>query len=161
MIRISARNLSPMLKLCSSCGDEFTKYQVHGRVCRPCKNRKQREYRESNQNSCTKVYEKTLDGYLMRTYRNMLSRVTGVLKKKAHLYEGKDILDKDHFYHWSKSSNFPSLLKAYQESGWEPRMAPSIDRKDPELGYVDGNIRWITHSENSSTTRRHYKEQYD
>jgi hypothetical protein len=33
-----------------------------------------------------KKYEKTPKGYLMRTYRNMKSRVLGIQHKKAHIY---------------------------------------------------------------------------
>jgi len=65
---------------------------------RELKNRKQREYRLVNKDRHTKKYEKTVNGYLMRCYRNMQSRVTGVLKHKAHLYEGKELLDRQQFY---------------------------------------------------------------
>lgn len=33
----------------------------------------------------------------MRVYRNMKSRVEGIQKLKSHLYEGKEILDKQSF----------------------------------------------------------------
>lgn len=147
-----------IVKVCNSCKEakplqEFPpksdcKYGVAG-TCRVCKNAKQRKTRSANKNSFTKGYEKTLNGYLMRTYRNMLSRVKGVLKKKAHLYEGLDILSKEEFYTWSLSSNYPQLLEAYKESGYDAKLAPSIDRVDSSRGYVLDNIRWLTHSENS------------
>ncbi len=117
--------------------------------CLKCKANGQREYRSANGDRCTKNYEKTLNGYLMRTYRNMSSRVLGILKTKRHLYEGLDILPKEEFYEWSLQSNYPDLLKNYQESGYDMKLAPSIDREDSSLGYIMGNIRWITHSENS------------
>ena len=117
--------------------------------CLKCKANGQRKYRVSNGDRCTKDYEKTLNGYLMRTYRNMSSRVLGILKTKRHLYEGLDILPKEEFYEWSLQSNYPDLLKNYQESGYDMKLAPSIDREDSSLGYITGNIRWITHSENS------------
>ena len=99
--------------------------------------------------SC-KEYEKTLNGYLVRTYRNMKSRVTGVLKKKAHLYKGKSILDKEYFYKWSLTDkNYNKLHKVWVESGYNHKLSPSIDRIDSGKGYTKENIRWITHSENS------------
>lgn len=122
--------------------------------CKECCNLRQRLYRINNSNKLTKTYEKSLNGYLVRTYRNMLSRVKGILKKKAHLYEGLEILSKEKFYEWSLASNYPELLKNYKDSGYDMKLAPSIDRKDPLMGYVIGNIRWITHSENSSNTRQ-------
>jgi hypothetical protein len=86
----------------------------------------------------------------MRTYRNMESRVTGIQWRKAHLYEGKAILDRECFYQWSLANDdFFTLYNAWVEAGYSQRLTPSIDRKEPKLGYTFGNIRWLTHSENS------------
>jgi hypothetical protein len=80
----------------------------------------------------------------------MKSRVNGVLKNKAHLYCGKELLSKDEFYNWALNSNeFITLFNNYCSSGFDIKVAPSIDRIDSSKGYVIGNIRWITHSENS------------
>jgi len=84
----------------------------------------------------------------------MKSRVEGILKKKRHLYEGLEILDKKDFYEWSmRESNYIHLYNEWVFSGYENRKNPSIDRIDPEKGYVIGNIQWVTFSENSSRTR--------
>lgn len=110
----------------------------------------QREYRKRNNNSCTKAYEKSKSGKIMRTYRNMKSRVEGVLKKKAHLYGGLPLIDKSSFYEWSLSDeDFNRLFKEWEGSGHELKLSPSIDRIKTELGYEMGNIRWVTFSENS------------
>lgn len=148
-----------MERQCKVCGEYkelelFTKHRecVGGRshTCLACKNFRQREQRSSTNNASTKKYEKTLNGYIMRTYRNMLSRVRGILKNKRHLYDGLEILDKEEFYSWSMASNFPVLMADYEKGGYDMKLAPSIDRIDSSLGYTVGNIRWITHSENSS-----------
>lgn len=111
----------------------------------------QRDYRKKNGNLHTKKYEKTKSGKLMRTYRNMQSRVKGIVKKKAHLYDDLDILPRDDFYKWSLSNgDFHSLYENWVNSGYDKKLSPSIDRIDIEKGYVIGNIRWLTHSENSS-----------
>lgn len=155
-------------KLCKHCGEEkplseFVRVKTRsgrGGMCKVCKNLKQVSYREKTENVHSKQYEKTLNGYLMRTYRNMLSRVTGVLKTKEHLYKGLEILKREEFYKWSLESNYPYLLQAYEASGYDMKLAPSIDREDSSLGYVIGNIRWVTHSENSrdgaNSKRRKY-----
>lgn len=110
----------------------------------------QREMRKATGNAHTKKYEKTKNGKLMRTYRNMYTRVSGILKTKAHLYEGLDILSKDDFYEWSLSNDaFNTLFDEWVSSGYDKKLSPSIDRKDTNYGYVLGNIRWLTHSENS------------
>lgn len=97
----------------------------------------------------TKIYEKTEKGFLMRVYRNMKSRIKGIQKTKFHLYKGKSLLSKETFYDWSKTSNFSTLFTVYVKSDYQMKLAPSIDRIDASLGYEIGNIRWVTHSENS------------
>lgn len=117
--------------------------------------KKQRERRAKNGNLHTKRYEKTAKGYLMRAYRNMKSRVTGVQKHRAHLYKGLPILDKNDFYEWAmKDLSFMSLFLAWTASGYDRKISPSIDRIDPTKGYLKENIRWVTHSQNSKNTRR-------
>lgn len=121
----------------------------------------QREYRRKTGNISIKKYEKTARGYLMRTYRNMQSRVAGIQKKKAHLYQGLPLLDRSTFYDWSlRNDAFLLLHTCYVQSGFIMKLAPSIDRIDSSRGYVLENMRWITHSENSrnGSLRRHHAE---
>ncbi|OQB03364.1 MAG: hypothetical protein BWY21_02187 [Parcubacteria group bacterium ADurb.Bin216] len=113
------------------------------------RNKHQREYRHKTRNACTNKYEKTMSGFLMRKYRNMKSRVLGIQYRKAHLYKGKDILPREDFYEWSMSGEFLEMFKEWEESGYDRRLCPTVDRIDPKLGYVVGNMRWLTHSENS------------
>lgn len=110
----------------------------------------QRIRRKENGNADTLKYERTKKGKIMRIYRNMLSRVTGVQRQKFHLYHGKEILPKNEFYEWAISSkDFHLLFDAWVESGYERRLAPSVDRIDSSRGYSVGNMEWVTHSENS------------
>lgn len=146
---------------CRRCGfvghcSKFSKNSSISRgynlCCLKCKAEKQRKLRALNGDVHTKVYEKSLLGYPMRTYRNMLSRVTGVQKKVAHLYQGLEILTKEEFKEWVNGDgrlDYETLHEAWVKSGYEHRLAPSIDRINPDVGYVIGNIRWITQSENS------------
>jgi hypothetical protein len=114
------------------------------------KNTKQRLYRLSNNNANTKRYEKTPNGFLVRLYRNMKSRINGVQLAKFHLYAGKELLDKEEFYTWAKnSSKFWELFKEYENSNYDRKLAPSVDRVDSNLGYNINNMEWVTHSENS------------
>lgn len=113
------------------------------------KNLRQKEYRESNGNACTKKYEKTQKGFLVRLYRNMESRVTGVQSKKAHLYEGKELLDRDLFYEWSLAPpEFQELFLLWELSGYARRLCPSVDRVESSDGYRLDNMEWVTFSEN-------------
>ena len=110
----------------------------------------QRLKREQNGNAYTKKYEKTEKGFLMRLYRNMQSRITGVQKLKHHLYAGKPLLEREEFYKWAlNNEQFKALFLAYTESEFDRKLAPSVDRIDSEKGYTLENMEWVTHSENS------------
>lgn len=110
----------------------------------------QRFYRNRVKNAPCKKYEKTISGFLMRAYRNMKSRITGVQKEKAHLYAGLSLLPKDQFYSWAKADPvFNALFTVWVDLGYPRALSPSIDRIDPEKGYELSNMRWLTHGENS------------
>ena len=116
-------------------------------------NRKQREDRKKNNNAWIKRYEKTKKGFLVRKYRNMKSRILGIQKKKAHLYEGKSLLDKELFYEWALSSKeFHAMFKVWEEAEYNRGLCPTVDRIDPNKGYILSNMRWLTHSDNSRYT---------
>ena len=124
--------------------------------------RKQRERRARTNNADTRKYERTKKGKLMRTYRNMQSRVQGILKKKAHLYSGLPILPREDFYSWAMASNaFHQLFDGWVASGYQCGESPSVDRIDANEGYVLGNMRWLTHRENSRLTCRNKTTQPD
>lgn len=119
-------------------------------MSREVENARQREYRRRTGNINTKRYEKTVKGFLMRTYRNMQSRVTGVQWKKAHLYLGKSLLPREDFYAWAKNdATFQILFAIWEANNYDHKLTPSINRINPSLGYEMGNIEWLTHSENS------------
>lgn len=140
----SSKDLSEFKKA-KTCSDGYS------HKCKSCVNDSQKNYRVSNGNSGEKVYGKTKKGFLVRTYRNMLSRVRGIQTEYAHLYEGLDILDKSDFYVWSLADkSFNDLFDTWISSGSPIRICPSIDRVNTSLGYISDNIRWITQSENSS-----------
>jgi hypothetical protein len=116
----------------------------------------QRQHRLKTQNSDTKRYEKTPNGFLMRAYRNMRSRVEGVQWRKAHLYDGKPLLPRQEFYEWSKANaNFWTLFQEWEKSGYNRRLSPSIDRIDPDKGYEIENMQWVPFYVNCVRTRRH------
>lgn len=116
-------------------------------VSRPLKHSPQ--HNAARRLACNK-YEKTKNGFLMRLYRNMKSRIEGVQWQKHHLYAGKYLLPRDEFYEWALASpKFHELFAAYEASGYERRLAPSADRVDSALGYETDNLEWTTHSENS------------
>jgi len=113
-------------------------------------NRKRREYRKRTGNAETHRYEKTVKGFLMRKYRNMQSRVTGIQHKKAHLYKGLSLLPREDFYNWAMPHiQFHKLWIDWVDSDYKRKLCPTVDRIDSTKGYELDNMRWITHSENS------------
>jgi len=118
----------------------------------------QRKHRAKNKNADTLKYEKTKKGFLMRTYRNMLSRTNGTQKTKAHLYYGLELLNKNVFYSWALDSpEFNKLFKSWENDYYNRRLTPSIDRINSTKGYILDNVQWLTHSENSKKTVRNLK----
>lgn len=114
------------------------------------RNEWQRARRKANGNAYTLKYERTKYGKLMRIYRNMKSRIEGVQKAKFHLYRGKYLLPKEEFYAWAiMQPEFHRLFREWEESGYERKLAPSVDRVDSSVGYRTWNMQWVTHSENS------------
>ena len=96
-----------------------------------------------------KAYEKTKQGFLMRLYHNMQSRVKGIQKNHAKYYEGLPIIEKKTFYFWAmKSIKFHKLFYEWQQSGYDRKLVPSIDRKDNTKGYTIENIQFLTLSNN-------------
>lgn len=118
-------------------------------------NAKQRERRLKTGNANTKKYEKTKNGFLMRAYRNMQSRVEGIQWRKQHLYSGKEIISREVFYDWSKSSpDFHTLFDEWEKSGYQRRITPSVDRIDSSIGYAIANMRWVPFHENCRNINR-------
>ncbi len=111
---------------------------------------RQKKYRKLTNNKTTKKYEKTKNGFLMRLYRNMQSRVLGIQKKVTHLYKNKSLLERSDFYKWAlESEDFEKLFSAWEKSHYDRKLTPTVDRIDSSKGYELDNIRWLTHSENS------------
>lgn len=120
----------------------------------------QKEYRLRTRNSCTRKYEKTKSGFLVRLYRNMKSRIEGIQYLKAHLYQNKELLDKESFYSWANSQEaFHNLFDVWEHSRYDRKLTPSVDRKESSRGYTIDNMEWVTHSENSrrGSRNRHGK----
>lgn len=145
---------------CTRCGEEkpldqfhVNRFRASGRAasCRVCYNAEQREYRIANGNTVTRRYEKTKRGFLMRLYRNMQSRITGVQRQKFHLYSGKPLaVSREQFYEWAFTHpSFHELFAAWEASGYARQYTPSVDRIDSARGYELDNMEWVTHSENS------------
>lgn len=126
---------------------------AHKSYCKKYDNRIQRHRRKRDLNKNTLKYERTFKGKIMRTYNNMTNRVKGL--SKPHLYKGLDIISREDFYEFSfNDKSYNHLFDKWVKSEYNRKISPSIDRVNSDIGYIKGNIRWITHSENSKLTKR-------
>lgn len=143
------------IRICKVNGCRKPSYK-NSTLCTACKSRRFRHNNPKNKHSYN--YEKTINGFLVRAYRNMKSRITGIQKKKHYLYVGKELLIKEDFYVWSRSN--PDFLRLYKEwvsCGYDQRLTPSVNRINSQIGYTLNNMEWITNSQNcalSSVTRK-------
>lgn len=109
-------------------------------------------------------YEKTPNGFLMRLYRNMESRIRGIQKQKSHLYQGKYLLPREEFYSWAKKHlPFWRMYVVWVQNNYSRKLTPTVDRLDSAKGYELTNMEWVTHSENSrrGSLSRHKKVSED
>lgn len=101
-------------------------------------------------NAYTKQYRKTKSGFLTRAYNNAKDRVNGISGKCPERYKGLPIMDRAVFYEWANGDpEFHRLFAEWEQSGYDTKLSPSLNRIDHSDGYVIGNVNWLTHSENS------------
>ena len=93
---------------------------------------------------------KTLRGKASRVYRSMRARVQGKCTTVPEAYLGLQIVPREVFMEWAmKHEDYIQLHGEWVSSGYQQRLAPSIDRIHPEGGYVLTNMQWVTCGENS------------
>lgn len=154
-----------MMKKCFKCGegkdrDEFYshKQMTDGLLgkCKECTKKDVAKRRQVNRvyyNSYDKNrYRTNIHRFLGSKYDSMRGRIYG---KTVHSkLVGKKLMPENEFMSWCYNSvsfhEFMRLYKRWKESGHQRKLAPSIDRIDNKIGYVIGNLQWLTQSENSS-----------
>lgn len=86
-----------------------------------------------------------------KRYAHMLARHDGRATTRSGA-EGKGIMDREEFFAWCREfENLDIFLAIYYDwagNGFNRWDSPSIDRINSELGYVAGNIQWMSYSEN-------------
>lgn len=97
-----------------------------------------------------KRYRTNPNRYLTHKYYMIRRRCTKHIPKHE-TYLGRDVMELDE---WTSFCNdtmdeFMELYVQWQESGYKRAQAPSIDRINNSIGYVIGNVQWMTQSQNS------------
>lgn len=96
-----------------------------------------------------KQYRRSLIGLIRRSHVKMKQRIKGNCRT-PQIYANLSIMSSEDFIFFSiNCSALQDLYKEWVISGYDIRLTPSVDRIDSSKGYVLGNIRWITHAQNS------------
>lgn len=86
-----------------------------------------------------------------KRYAHMVAREKGNATTRSNA-EGKGIMSRQEFFEWCKDfDNLNVFIAIYFDwafNGFNRWDSPSIDRIDSEIGYVAGNIQWLSYSEN-------------
>lgn len=93
-----------------------------------------------------------------RRYAHMKARHEGRATHFSHC-EGKGLLSRDEFFAWCKNFDnlniFVAIYFDWAEADFPLGLSPSIDRIDPELGYVEGNLQWLTFDQNTEKNHKY------
>lgn len=93
-----------------------------------------------------------------KRYAHMKARHEGRASHYSHC-EGKGLLSREEFFEWCKHPEIMTIFVAlyfdWMNDGFPLGLSPSIDRIDPELGYVKSNLQWLTFDENSRKNHWH------
>lgn len=94
----------------------------------------------------------------MLRYRDMRRRINGCPHKRSRS-EGQPLLSQKEFLEWCAGSyDYITLHAAWVDSGFDPKLSPSIHRVDESKGYVLGNMMWVTRAEHERMTAAERKK---
>jgi hypothetical protein len=87
---------------------------------------------------------------LKSTYSSMKTRSKFRALKNGLNEDSFEIIGIDEFINWSiNESSLLLLMDEWELAGKTRATCPSIDKIQPEKGYIIGNLQWLTISENS------------
>lgn len=86
-----------------------------------------------------------------KRYAHMVARHEGNATTKSGA-EGKGIMSREEFFEWCKDFDnlnvFIAIYFDWASNGFQRWDSPSIDRINSDLGYVAGNIQWLSYQDN-------------
>ena len=110
--------------------------------------------KECCKNYC-KYQRKTNPNYYMRAiYNGICSRCREDSNQKN--YRGLPVLSKEEWLIWTDKNmkKFMKLYRNWQKSGYNHKLAPSIDKINNKAGYLPNNLQWLTVSQNCKKSNK-------
>lgn len=119
-------------------------------ICSNC-NKEKAHFGKGMCSACLRNYKrKTKPIFYLGTCFSEMSRRVKTFDIKRPNYFGLEICTKSEFISlFLTDINFLKLYKNWQNNNYLRKYAPSIDRIDNIKGYVTGNLRFISHAENT------------
>lgn len=101
---------------------------------------------------------KTFKGFVERMYYYMQRRVKGKGTDPKH-YKGLGISPREYFYRYAEQdTTLHRLFRNWVKSGYNLRCRPTPDRLNSKLGYIIGNIEFVTYRKNCSRAGKKNKK---
>lgn len=93
-----------------------------------------------------------------KRYYHMVARHEGRATHFSHC-EGKGLISLEEFMEWCKDFDnlnvFLALYFDWAHAGFSLHLSPSIDRINPDLGYIVGNLQWLSFSDNTEKNHKY------
>lgn len=101
-------------------------------------------------------YRYSIDRLKKHKYKGIINRCHGKHKNHNYTVLGKPYLTWGEFLEWWDKNNdiFLPLYNEWEKSGFQNKLAPSIDRIKEDGVYEPSNMQWLTLSENCSKRYR-------
>lgn len=96
----------------------------------------------------------SIERLLLSRYYGIKTRCTKNLANgRSYIVKGKNFMTKQEWllwcYHEDNYKKFMTLYNVWVQNNFERKLSPSIDRINHDESYIEGNLQWITTSENS------------
>jgi len=159
-----------MSKACPRCKKEKPIGEFHGNAssrdgknayCKPCHVARNLDYRQRHRDRVRQAAKESRlrnrtspRHFVTGVWRMMGNRVHGD-RYQHKIYLGLPLLERQAFVDWAvRNPGFLKLFEYWVGHGQKRKDVPSINRINPDDGYVPGNMNWLTLSLNSSQTRK-------
>lgn len=98
------------------------------------------------------AYYRSFDGRIRKMWETASRRT----RDKGH--KGQMVSQEEFFKLASNSKEYKQLYTQWEDSGFATRLTPTLDRKDATKGYVNGNLQFLTYSDNVIKGNQEWKK---